>query len=292
MSRYTGCRAENLAQPATIQVRGEGVMNSVSFKAYDADRYIAEIYDKTETQTEDVALLRLLLRGRGRLRILEPFCGNGRILIPLAEDGHQLVGLDKSAPMLGSAKEKIRQLLQDVQDRITLTQADVTKAPWPEGFDAVILGANCFYELATGEEQEGCIRKAAASLRQGGHLYLDNNHMEGDLAEGWRKPGINENRFPTGTCADGTRVTGTAETIWFDAPDRLVRFRRTLEIVTPDGKATKKEWIEQKHPPSTGEMRAWLDQYSFVIENLWGDRRQGRYTDQSGRAIFWAELKS
>lgn len=265
-------------------------MELSNFKAYDVDRYVVEIYDKTETQTEDVALIRQLLSGRGRLRILELFCGNGRILIPLAEDGHLLVGLDKSVPMLASAREKIKRFPMDVQERITLTHADVTKDCWPEHFDVVILGGNCFYELATSEAQEGCIRSAAASLKQGGYLYLDNDHMEGDLAEDWRRFGVNESRFPTGMCSDGTQVKGTTETIWFDTPGRLVRFHRTVEITTPDGKITKKEWVEQKHPPSTVEMRMWLHKYGFVTENLWGDRRQGSYTDRSGRAIFWATL--
>ena len=74
---------------------------------YDADRYIAEIYDQVETQTEDVKLIRRLIAGSERLRILEPFCGSGRILIPLAQDGHELVGLDQSQVMLDNGRAKI-----------------------------------------------------------------------------------------------------------------------------------------------------------------------------------------
>ena len=263
-------------------------MEPTDLKAYDVDDYVTEIYDQTETQTEDVALLRQLLAGRERLRILEPFCGNGRILIPLAQDGHELVGLDKSVPMLDSARRKIQALPQAVQESITLVQTDVTSNEWPNGFDLVVLGGNCFYELATGQEQEGCIRSARRSLKPNGYLYLDNNHMEGDLDPTWCEPGISENRFPTGTCADGTTVKGTTETMWFDVQKRLVRFRRTVEITTPDGEAKRKEWVQQKRPPSTVEMQTWLRKHGFVIEELWGDRRQASYTDGSGRAIFWA----
>jgi len=263
-------------------------METTDFKAYDVDDYVTEIYDKTETQTEDVALLRRLLAGHERLRILEPFCGNGRILIPLAKDGHELVGLDKSTPMLDSARRKIQALPQAVQESITLVQADVIADEWPDDFDLVVLGGNCFYELATEKEQEGCIRSAQSSLKPNGYLYLDNNHMEGDLDLTWREPGINENRFPTGTCADGTTVKGTTETLWFDVQKRLVRFRRTVEIMTPDGKTRRKEWVEQKHPPSTVEMQGWLRKHGFVIEELWGDRRRSPYTARSSRAIFWA----
>ena len=271
-------------------------------KAYDVDSRIVEIYDQTETQTEDVALIRRLLAhlplplpvlggrvGEGGLRILEPFCGNGRILIPLAQEGHRLVGLDKSPLMLDSARAKVAVLPPEVRHRITLRQADVLAVPWPRGFDVVILGGNCPYELATPEEQEACIRAAAASLRQGGYLYLDNNHMEGELAPSWREPGVNVNRFPTGRCADGTLVQGTTETIGFDAEKRLVRFRRTVTITRPDGAIVRREWVEQKYPPSTAEMRAWLARHGFRVEGLWGDRRGAPYNDASGRAIFWAQ---
>jgi hypothetical protein len=166
----------------------------------------------------------------------------------------------------------------------------VLSEDWPEGFNLVILGGNCFYEIATPDEQEKCIRQARDSLNQNGYLYLDNNHMEGDLDSDWRQPGVHENRFPTGKCGDGTIVRGTTETIWYNTKERLVRFRRTVEITFPNGTTNDKEWTEQKHPPSTLEMKTWLDKYGFAIEFLWGDRKKSLYTDMSPRAVFWAKL--
>ena len=261
-----------------------------NYKAYDLDYRITEIYDRTEIQTEDVLLLKELIADNRSLRILELFCGNGRILIPLAQDGHEIVGIDKSAPMLDSARDKIRELPEDIRDNITLHQADVISKEWPQNFDLVILGGNCFYELATPEEQEKCIRFARRSLKLNGYLFLDNDHMEGDLDLSWRESSILENTFPTGQCADGTTVRGRREVIWYDAPKRLVRFRRIVEMITPDGKSARKEWIEQKHPPSTAEMKASLLKYGFAIESLWGDRKKSPYTDESPQAIFWAKL--
>jgi hypothetical protein len=51
---------------------------------YDVDAHVAEIYDQVDTQTGDIALLRGFLGPARGLRILEPFCGTGRILIPPA----------------------------------------------------------------------------------------------------------------------------------------------------------------------------------------------------------------
>lgn len=257
---------------------------------YDVEPHVAEIYDQSETYTDDVELIRKLVSERGPLRILEPFCGTGRILIPLALDGHEMVGLDQAKGMLARARMKIGQLPKDVQRRITLVEADVTREAWPRGFDLVILGGNCFYELATPEEQEGCIVSAAFSLKPGGYVYVDNDHMEGDLDESWRKPGVNQG-FPTGTCADGTRVESTTETIWYDGPRRLARFRRRTKVISPDGSIVEKEYVQQKHPVSTIEVQTWLEAHGFVVEQLYGDRAGSPYTEASGRAIFWARKR-
>jgi SAM-dependent methyltransferase len=255
------------------------------------DDYWAQVYDKLETQRDDVALLRELIGEAGRLRILEPFCGNGRIFIPLAEDGHEILGMDRSEAMLDAGRAKLRRLPEEVRARVSLRRADVTAEEWPGGFDVVILGANCFYELAAAEEQEGCIRSARAALKPGGWLFLDNNHMEGDLDAGWCRLGETEVR-PERACPDGATLVETVTTVWVDRPRRLWRARRTTEVRTPGGEVLRKEWVQQKHPPSTAEMRGWLERHGFTVLQLWGDRKKSAYTDRSGRAIFWARLEA
>ena len=64
---------------------------------YDAEFHVAEVYDQCETALEDVEFLRGLIATFGPLKILEPFCGTGRILLPLAVDGTgQFAGLWES----------------------------------------------------------------------------------------------------------------------------------------------------------------------------------------------------
>ena len=254
---------------------------------YDVTPHVAEIYDQSETYTDDVELIQTLIQGSGHLRILEPFCGTGRILIPLALAGHTLVGLDNAAGMLLRAREKIKNLDQDTQSKISLIEADVVEANWPKNFDLVILGGNCFYELSTPEEQEKCIMAAASALKPGGCIYVDNNHMEGALDPSWQVPGIRSG-FPTGVCSDGTSVESWTETIWFDASNRLAKFRRLTRVKFPYGKTIEQEYFQQKHPVSTAEVQSWLETHGFTIADLYGDRKGNPYSTESNRAIFWA----
>jgi len=254
---------------------------------YNLDSHIAEIYDKSEVSTDDVQLIRQLIGERKSLRILEPFCGTGRILIPLVCEGHTLVGIDQAGGMLNRCAQKSSQLPESVRQRITLLQADAVKDEWSSGFDLVLLGGNCFYELATSGEQEGVIRSTARALKPGGHVYIDNDHMEGELDPSWQRSGVVKS-FPSGTCADGTRLESTTEAIWFDVSRRLVRFRRYTRVTLPDGRVMEHEVIQQKHPVSKVEVQSWLEAHGFVVEYIFGDRLGHPYNDNSDRAIFWA----
>jgi SAM-dependent methyltransferase len=255
---------------------------------YDVDPHVAEIYDQQETYTDDIALLRRLIGSRRALTILEPFCGTGRLLVPLLRDGHTVVGLDQSSAMLDRARARMGRMSPQARQRALLVRADVTTDAWPVGFDVVVLGANCLYELATPEEQEHCISAAWHSLVPGGHVYVDNDHMEGDLDVAWRQTGSGTS-FPTGTCEDGAVVGSTSETIWFDAPARLVRFRRSTTVTLPDGRRATHEYEQQKHPVSEGEVRGWLTARGFRVDWAFGDRDGQPYTPESPRAIFWAK---
>lgn len=246
---------------------------------YQADAYAAEHYDQIETQTDDVRFIRERLEGLGPLRILEPFCGTGRILIPLAQDGHEIVGMDLARHMLDRARVKIAGLPHEVQARIELAQCDVIATQWPQDFDAVILGGNCFYELATAQEQEGCIASAAASLRVGGHVFVDNDHMESDLAEDWARIDPEMKTRELTTFPDGLHLLGGCQTVGCDIPGRIWRARRKTILEFPDGRRLEREYIQQKHPVSIGEVRGWLDTRGFIIED---------FKETPGRATYWA----
>ncbi|KAA3647207.1 MAG: class I SAM-dependent methyltransferase [Chloroflexi bacterium] len=255
---------------------------------YSFDPHIAELYDQIENYMDDVGLIRTLMGDKKKFYILEPFCGTGRICIPLAQAGHRVVGIDQSRPMLDRARVKIKELSVEIPHRIDLIQADVMNSDWPGGFDLVILGGNCFYEFGTAEEQERCIDLASKAVLPGGYIYVDNNHMEGDLDPSWYKPGIRSS-FPTGTCEDGTVIMSTSEPLWHDAPMRLIKELRRTKIVFPTGDLVHEEYVRQTHPVSTLEVQSWLGKYGFEIRGHYGDRSSNPYTPASTRSIFWGQ---
>ena len=125
-------------------------------------------------------------------------------------------------------------------------------------------------------------------MKPGGYVYVDNDHMEEEIPQAWLPTGKRPTGFPSGTCADGTRLEGTTETLSFDPDKRLWLARRGITVTSPDGTTKTTERLQQKHPVSFGEVKGWLEEHGFVIEQTFGDREGNPYTPESPRAILWA----
>ena len=104
--------------------------------------------------------------------ILELGCGTGRLLIPLAQAGLRVVGLDLYAPMLRMASEKIAKLDEDTRKRITLLQADMSRFSLRRGFNMAYVSANTIFHLSRQEQRE-CLECAHDALKYGGTILID-----------------------------------------------------------------------------------------------------------------------
>jgi SAM-dependent methyltransferase len=263
-------------------------MDQYEYSANYDDPLLAELYDQSESTTEDVELLRQLITGRGSLKILECFSGTGRILLPLAQDGHTITGIELAQAMHTRARLKLSRLDKTVHQRVELRVADVLQGNWGAGYDLIIIGANSFYELPSAKAQEKCIRFAQQALKPGGFLYVDNNDYKGDWANG--RFGQEQIIFE-GTGADGTLGCFTMEPISFDTRNEILEVTRTWLKRTPEGTETIVQYSGKKHLVRAAEVEAWLLKHGFTILQLFGNRQGNPYTSESSRAIFWAQKK-
>jgi hypothetical protein len=260
-------------------------MDEYAYSANYDDPLLAELYDQTITESDDVEMIRRLIAGAGALNILECFCGTGRILVPLVCDGHAVTGIELAAGMLARAAVKLERLGADVHDRATLRVADVLAGGWGSGYDLVVIGANAFYELPSPEQQARCIEYAAAALKPGGWLYVDNDDYKGDWGAG---PFGSERVVFEGTGSDGTFGRFTMKSVIFDAERGVLAMERTWTKRRPDGSEVGQRYLGHKHPVSAAEVLGWLERYGFEVLNVFGDRGGAPYTSDSRRAIFWA----
>src|SRR5262249_23671419 len=105
--------------------------------------------------------------------VLEIGCGTGRVLIPTARAGIDIVGLDASAGMLDVCRKRILEESDAVQSRVRLVQADMRNFNLVQKFNLVTLPFRPFQHLTTVDEQLSCLTLIHRHLAESGRLILD-----------------------------------------------------------------------------------------------------------------------
>jgi SAM-dependent methyltransferase len=134
----------------------------------------AILYDwEYRRRRQDVAFYRMLADERGG-PILDAGCGTGRLLMPLARDGHQVVGVDRAPAMLARAAWRLGRAGRVVRARALLARGDLGALPVGPGRFAFVIAA--FHTVQHCESDGALIaffRDAASALIPGGWLAFD-----------------------------------------------------------------------------------------------------------------------
>lgn len=109
--------------------------------------------------------------GRAGGPILELGCGTGRALIPLAQAGFRVTGVDLSPEMLRRARAKAE--AAGVGERITLIEGDYASAPLGGPYRLAFTVMNTFLHLPDQAAQLAALRHWRASLAPRGYLIID-----------------------------------------------------------------------------------------------------------------------
>src|SRR5438270_2071389 len=88
-----------------------------------SDAFLARLYDAFPF-ADDIPFYQEQAAAQGG-KILEPACGSGRVLVPLARAGNRVTGIDVSPHMLALTREKLGRESPEVEGRVRLVQADM-----------------------------------------------------------------------------------------------------------------------------------------------------------------------
>jgi SAM-dependent methyltransferase len=141
---------------------------------YDAHPEIGELYDHVPVYRDrkDVAFYVDLCRA-SKGEVLELGCGTGRILIPAAEAGCAITGLDQSGVMLERCGAHLRKLAPEVRKRVALVEADMTNFSLGRTYELAIVPFRPLQHLVRVEAQLSFLACVHRHLRPGGKLALD-----------------------------------------------------------------------------------------------------------------------
>ncbi len=140
----------------------------LGMSAYDS---IAELYDPwSRSVTEDVPFYVAEAHTAGG-PIVELGVGTGRIAIPIAASGVDVIGVDSSPGMLEVCRRQAE--LAGVADRIDLRLGDLSKPPVTERVRLVTCPFRAYLHLPDEEARVAALRAARELLEPGGKLIFD-----------------------------------------------------------------------------------------------------------------------
>ena len=100
-------------------------------------------------------------------KMLDAGCGTGTLALQAAAKGWKVVGVDRSASLVGKAREK------DVEGKVRWEVGDLRTLELGETFDLVTCVGDVLNHLETIEEWGAVFRRFAAHLAAGGTLFFD-----------------------------------------------------------------------------------------------------------------------
>src|SRR5262245_6859398 len=148
--------------------RQSGSRSREGWHGWDA---YAPFYDWENAQTlgrRDVPFWRRVAARAGG-RVLELGCGTGRVSVPLAGAGVDLVGIDRSAPMLARAVERAGRARG-----ASFVRGDIRALPFEAGaFSAVLAPYGILQSLIRPRDLEDTLTSVARVIARGGLFGID-----------------------------------------------------------------------------------------------------------------------
>lgn len=250
---------------------------------YEDPAYYTKTY---RDRSDDVHYYVDLARARGAGGVLEYGAGNGRITLPLARAGVDVVGLDLSKAMLADLRAQLKREPAEVRSRVRLVHGDMRRARVNRRFSLIICPFNAFLHLYTRQDVEAFLARCHAHLARGGELVFDISipepiELSRDPDHAYSSPRF---RYPN---ADGTK----GEMVRYQERFAYDRMRQVLFVsmeFTPvaGGDSWMTPLAHRQFFPR--ELEALLHYNGFELRELQGDFYGGAVDAESETMIVHA----
>ena len=244
---------------------------------YEEYAFIADLYDHITLYRDrpDVAFFVEAATTAGS-PVLEVGCGTGRVLIPTARAGIDIVGLDLSPHMLAVCRERLQKEPDAVRSRVRLLQADMRDFDLAQRFTLATIPFRPFQHLLTVEDQLACLSCIRRHLADDGVLILDLFNPSLDFLV-TRPVGEELDEEPPFTTPDGRRVIRRQKTVAIDRFQQVGHYELIHYVTHPDG---RQERLVQAFPMRylfRFEAEHLLTRAGFALEHVYADYDKSPY---------------
>jgi len=215
--------------------------------------------------------------------LLELACGSGRLLLPLAEAGFEVTGVDNSTNMLNLAEQRLQQA--GLAARYTLVQQDMCSLHLDQKFRMAFIALGSFGHMITRKEQQQALRAIRNHLATGGRFILDISNADARYMENLSGQVLHQGTWQRDDGAFVSHFVSPASstkkhllelTHFYDVHRQGMPVQRTISRT-------------QLYLFERGEMELLLEQAGFVVKEVYGEFNMGAFELESPRMIFLAE---
>jgi SAM-dependent methyltransferase len=252
-----------------------------SSEGYEGWDEYAPFYDWENARTlgrRDVPFWRNLAVHAGG-PVLELGCGTGRISIPLGRAGVPLVGIDRSAPMLARARQRVKRLR--LQSTVRLVRGDIRHLPFRVPFAMVMAPYGMLQSLLRERDLKATLEAVHGALEPGGTFGVElvadlpswEEYRQRVSLKGWRRG------------SSGAQVT-LVETVRQDRAQGLTIFDQEF-TERAGGTRRVHRFALTFRTLSVPQMARRLERAGFHVDALLGDYQGGPW---DRRAEVWVIL--
>jgi SAM-dependent methyltransferase len=260
---------------------------------YDEHPFVAEFYDYVVPyrDRQDVEFFVELAR-ESKGPVLEIGCGTGRVLIPTARAGIEIVGLDTSAAMLAVCRQKLAREGDKVRARVHLLEGDMRAFDLGREFRLVTIPFRPFQHLPTIEDQRACLGCIHRHLVPGGRLVLDIfNPSLAYLTEDRYLDEL-QNVEPVFTMPDGRKVLRRHRIVSRDLFNQLQEVEMVYCVTYPDGREERLSHRFRMRYLFRFEAEHLLARSGFEVEQVYADYDKSPYGSKNpGELIMLARKR-
>jgi SAM-dependent methyltransferase len=252
---------------------------------------LAALYDAIYADRGDAAFWRAMAAAAIGGPILELGCGTGRVLLPLAQAGFEITGLDLAPHMLERCRAKLQAEPPEVRARVRLLEADMTSFELGSRFALITVPFAGFQHLRTVEQQLACLERCRTHLLPHGRLVFDlpnpdpapPSHARSD------EPVDGEASATLVDWTDGRRIRWWMTVIDYQRSLQCTDCEVTYEIIAADGATRRLSETFPLRYVFRYELEHLLIRAGFHVVVIYGDYDRSPFADGSPAMIAVAE---
>lgn len=236
--------------------------------------YDANIYDGMNSNINDLQFYKKWLPKNKDARILELCCGSGRLTLPIAKDGYNIIGVDYTTSMIEQAKVKASEMELEEE----FIEADIRTLDLSEKFDFIFIPFNSIHHLYKNEDLFKVFNVVKNHLKEGGLFLLDCFNPNIQLIVEGEKEKIQIAEYAT---RDGRNVL-IKQTMQYENKTQVNRIEWHYFI---NGKFDSIQNMDMRmfFPQ---ELSSYIEWNGFNITHKFGSFEEEAFNDNSEKQIF------